>query len=67
MPIVVLHRERSERLAREFAAALHEQGDEYEPWPDIPPAVQETIISAFDSLIQDGLICEEQHRPQGRQ
>lgn len=60
--IVVLHRERSEKLAREFVAAMHEEHASVEPWPDLPPDEQEAVIRAFDSLIQDGLISERESR-----
>ena len=57
--IVVLHRERSEKLARKFVEALHEQRPELmEPWPEMPAEDQEYVIRGFDSLIQDGLIGE---------
>lgn len=65
--IVVLHRERSEKLAREFVAVLHIEDEAVDAWPDLPAADQEKIVRAFDSLIQDGLIGEREPRPAGRE
>lgn len=58
--IVVLHRERSEKLARHFVAALGEADPRMDSWPDLDPAEQEGVVRAFDSLIQDGLIGERE-------
>lgn len=65
--IVVLHRERSEKLARELAGALREQRPEMDPRPDLDPEDKEGLVRAFDSLIQDGLIGEHEPRPEGRE
>lgn len=65
--IVVLHRERSEKLARRFAEIIGEQeGDAEGAWYTLATEDQEQIVRAFDALIQDGLISEHQHRPEGR-
>lgn len=60
--IVVLHRERSEKLARRFAEAIGEQaGDDY-GWAALDSDEQESLVRAFDALIQDGLIGEREPR-----
>jgi len=58
--IVVLHRERSEKLARRWIAAVQEQAGE--PPDVINPDDEEfkVVVAAFDSLIQDGLISERE-------
>lgn len=65
--IVVLHRERSEKLARKLIEAMRETQAFMDPWPDMPADEQELVIRAFDVLIQDGLISERQPRTEGRE
>jgi hypothetical protein len=64
--IVVMFRERSERLARRFHAAMMEQQACEDAWSDLTELQRQTVVASFDSLIQDGLISERQHRPEGR-
>lgn len=62
MPIVVLHRERSEKLARRFYDALNEASPvprQYD-WSLLTEDLKEQGVAAFDSLIQDGLISEKE-------
>lgn len=65
--IVVLHRERSEKLAKRFHAAMMEQRAWEDTWTDLAESQRAEIIAAFDSLIQDGLISELEPRPGGRE
>lgn len=60
--IVVLHRERSEKLARRFIEALGEQNRSIYATAD----GTEAFAGAFDALIQEGLIGEQEPRPEGR-
>lgn len=56
--IVVLHRERSEKLARRFADIVSEMGETFGGWADWPQEEREMVIGVFDALIQEGLISE---------
>lgn len=57
--IVVLHRERSEKLARAWIAAVQEHAGE-SPEPIEDDEDFRAVVAAFDSLIQDGLIGERE-------
>ena len=65
--IVVMHRGRSEKLAQRFHWAMMEQQACEDAWSDLTELQRETVVASFDSLIQDGLISEHQHRPEGRE
>lgn len=60
MPIVVLHRERSEKLAMRWIEAVQEQSGEGMVAVDRADREFQVIVAAFDSLIQDGLIGEKE-------
>lgn len=61
MPVVVLHRERSEKLAQRFAEELREQDGAYLGWHEgFTEREREQWVAAFDALIQDGLIGERE-------
>jgi hypothetical protein len=65
--IIILHRERSEKLAGRFYEVMTEDASWAGAWPDLPEVLRARMVAAFDSLIQDGLISEHQHRPEGRE
>jgi len=57
MPVrIIRHRERSTNIARALHVELVSHGLAVTPWPDLTGDERENLISAIDSVIEQGLI-----------